>query len=70
MKDMNIDVTVVDVPSIFRSTQYKRDLFLIQVYVRRGKGHLILYPYGNQTKPRTKKKRIGFMNTLFLLSHQ
>jgi hypothetical protein len=36
MKDRNIDVAVVDLPSIFSSTQYKRELFLIQGYVRRG----------------------------------
>jgi hypothetical protein len=30
MKERNIDVAVIDVPLIFRSTQYKRELFLIQ----------------------------------------
>jgi hypothetical protein len=36
MKARNIDVAVVDLPSILESTQYRRELFLIQGFVRRG----------------------------------
>jgi hypothetical protein len=37
VKERNIDVPVVDVASIFKSTQYQREMFLIQRVVRRGK---------------------------------
>jgi hypothetical protein len=33
MKDRNIGVAVIGVPSILRSTKYKRELFFIQGYV-------------------------------------
>jgi hypothetical protein len=36
MKKRNVDVEVVDLPSILGSTEYKKDLFLIQGYARRG----------------------------------
>jgi hypothetical protein len=38
MKGRNIDVEVVELPSILESTHYKRELFLIQVYAQRGGG--------------------------------
>jgi hypothetical protein len=37
MKKRNIDVEVVTLPSIMGSTEYKKELFLIQGYARRGK---------------------------------
>jgi hypothetical protein len=37
MKKRNVDVEVVTLPSIMGSTEYKKDLFLIQGYARRGK---------------------------------
>jgi hypothetical protein len=37
MKGRNIDVEVVDLPSILESTQYNREFLLIQGYAQRGK---------------------------------
>jgi hypothetical protein len=37
MKKRNVDVEVVDFPSILGSTEFKRELFLIQGYSGRGK---------------------------------
>jgi hypothetical protein len=37
MKKRNVDVEVVTLPSIMVSTEYKKELFLIQGYARRGK---------------------------------
>jgi hypothetical protein len=37
MNKRNIDVEVVTLPSIMASTEYKKELFLIQGYARRGK---------------------------------
>jgi hypothetical protein len=37
MKKRNVDVEVVDLPSILGSMEYKRELFLIQGYAGRGK---------------------------------
>jgi hypothetical protein len=37
MKKRNVDVEVVTLPSILGYTEYKKDLFLIQGYARRGK---------------------------------
>jgi hypothetical protein len=37
MKKRNVDVEVVDLPSILGSTEYKKELFLNQGYARRGK---------------------------------
>jgi hypothetical protein len=36
MKERNVDVEVVGLPSILESTQYKRKLFLIQGYAQKG----------------------------------
>jgi hypothetical protein len=36
MQKINVDVDLVDLPSIWGSTQYKRELFLIQGYAQRG----------------------------------
>jgi hypothetical protein len=36
MKKINVDVEVVDFPSILGYTEYKRELFLIQGCARRG----------------------------------
>jgi hypothetical protein len=36
MKKRNVDVEVVDLPSILGSTEYKREFFLIQGYAQRG----------------------------------
>jgi hypothetical protein len=36
MKKRNVDVEVVTLPSILGSTEYKKELFLIQGYARRG----------------------------------
>jgi hypothetical protein len=36
MKKRNVDVEVVDLPSILGSTEYKKELFLIQGYAQRG----------------------------------
>jgi hypothetical protein len=36
IKERNVDVEVVDLPSILGFKGYKRDLFLIQGYARRG----------------------------------
>jgi hypothetical protein len=68
MKKRNVDVEVVDLPSILGSTEYKKELFLIQGYARRGKkmqkvkiGYLKQYICGEQK--RTKRKTILFLNT-------
>jgi hypothetical protein len=37
MNKRNIDVEVVSLPSIMGSTEYKKELFFIQGYARRGK---------------------------------
>jgi hypothetical protein len=37
MTKWNVDVEVVDLPSILGSTEYKNELVLIQGYARRGK---------------------------------
>jgi hypothetical protein len=37
MKKRNVDVEVVDLPSILGSKEYKKELFLIQGYAKRGK---------------------------------
>jgi hypothetical protein len=37
MKKRNVDVEVMTLPSILGSTEYKKELFLIQGYARRGK---------------------------------
>jgi hypothetical protein len=37
MKIRNVDVEVVTLPSIVGSTEYKKELFLIQGYAQRGK---------------------------------
>jgi hypothetical protein len=75
MKKRNIDVEVVTLPSIWGSTQFKKELFLIQGYARRGKklkktrmGYPKLYPCGEQKKEKTKM--ILFLNTQFYLSHR
>jgi hypothetical protein len=36
MKKRNVDVEFVELPSIIGSTEYKKELFLIQGYARRG----------------------------------
>jgi hypothetical protein len=51
IKTSNVDVEVVTLPSILGSTEYKKELFLIQGYARRGeklkkKGYPKLYPCG------------------------
>jgi hypothetical protein len=60
VKVRNIDVEVVDLPSILESTQYKRELFLIQVYARRGgidKGQR--WRTGSSTHVESKKRQKG-----------
>jgi hypothetical protein len=37
MKKRNVDVEVVDLPSVLGSSEYKRELFLIKGYTKKGK---------------------------------
>jgi hypothetical protein len=73
MKKRNVDVEVVDLPSILGSTEYKKELFLIQGYAQRGKnlkknkdGVPEAIPMGRAKKD--KKKMILFFNTQFYLN--
>jgi hypothetical protein len=74
MKKRNVDVEVVDLPSILGSTEYKRELFLIEGYAQRGKISRKdtdglpepVYPCGEGKK--AKNKMIHFLNTQFYLN--
>jgi hypothetical protein len=73
MKKRNVDVEVVDLPSILGSTKYKEELFLIQGYARRGKklkktkmGVPEEMPMWRAKKD--KKKMILYLNTQFYLN--
>jgi hypothetical protein len=70
MKKRNIDVEIVDFPSILGSTEYKKELFLIQGYARRGeigkKGVPEAIPMWRAKKD--EKKTILFLNTQFYLN--
>jgi hypothetical protein len=68
MKGRSIDVSVGNIASIFKFTQYQREMFLIQGVVRRGKkcaravmAHHAQSPCGKQMQATTKNTRIVFL---------
>jgi hypothetical protein len=73
MKKRNVDVEVVDLPSILGSTEYKRELFLIQGYAQIGKTlikdkYRVPEPVPMWRSKKSNKKMILFLNTHFYLN--
>jgi hypothetical protein len=75
IKKRNVDVEIVDFPSILGSTEYNRELFLIQGYAQRW-GILkkdndgVPEPVLMWRAKKEKKKMILFLNTQFYLNRR
>jgi hypothetical protein len=74
MKKRNIYVEVVDLPSILGYTEYKKELFFIQGYARRGKNLKKNKDGVPEAIPvwraKRTKKSILFFNTQFYLNRR